>query len=205
MHLSIAEGFDSMRNHWVWERGWRPGRAKYAFHLTWDEAPAVEAVAMATSPVLAHFTQLDPIPVPWLHMTLTGIGFVDEVSGDALAAITDDVFSAWRPGTVTFDGMLVVHEAVLMTALGEPWLATLVDVQRDACDRHLGTREWRGFWPHTSVSYCHGAQDPKPLRDALSPVVAELPTSITATPTLTLMRIRRDDDRVYRWDVLREA
>jgi hypothetical protein len=34
-----------MADHWWWRPGWRPGRRMYTWHVTFGEAPEVQALA----------------------------------------------------------------------------------------------------------------------------------------------------------------
>src|SRR5262249_4986867 len=70
----------TMRNHWYWRPGWRPGRHFYTWHLTFDHAHDLHALVDTYQRRLADLPGLDLIPRPWLHLTLQGVGFVDEVT-----------------------------------------------------------------------------------------------------------------------------
>ena len=76
-----------MREHW-WRPGWRPGRRMYAWHVTFGDQPAVQDLAARARGLLRDVPWLEPVPGPWLHLTMQGIGFVDEVAADDLAAVT---------------------------------------------------------------------------------------------------------------------
>ena len=61
----------------------------------WGGPAAVRELASAVRPVLSRFDRVDPVPVPWLHLTMNGLGFSDEVAGARLEAISDEVFTFW--------------------------------------------------------------------------------------------------------------
>jgi hypothetical protein len=79
---------EETRDHWYWRPGWRVGRSFYTWHLTFQNAAEVAALA-------AYYQQqmplpsLDPVPAEGLHMTLQGVGFTDEVTDTDIQAITD--------------------------------------------------------------------------------------------------------------------
>ncbi|MEU4332931.1 hypothetical protein [Nonomuraea dietziae] len=52
-----------------------------------EDQPAIHEVARRIQPELAATGALGPIPLEWLHMTMQGVGFTDEVSEETLAKI----------------------------------------------------------------------------------------------------------------------
>jgi hypothetical protein len=85
----MTETTQSMRDHWWWQPGWRVGRSLYTWHVTFNDQPAVHQLAADYAPVLNDLPTLDPVPVRWLHLTMQGIGFTDEVDRADVDAITD--------------------------------------------------------------------------------------------------------------------
>lgn len=210
MKLSAAEDLDRTRDHWWWRPGWAPGRRMITFHLTMEHAPAVRELASAAREALAPFDALDLVPERGLHLTMTGVGFADELTDAQVQQISERVFTAWQqqtarpvPPRLEFGELFVAHESAMLLAEPSPWLAELSQAQRDAVDEIVGPQSWGMFWPHLSVAYCNGAIDPVPLIEALTPVAAAAPEQIHARPTLTLMRLGRDEHE-YAWDVLRQ-
>ena len=65
------------------------------FHLTMERADAVRGFARSVRSVLERFECVDPVPESWLHLTMNGLGFADEVPDDRLEAIADEVFALW--------------------------------------------------------------------------------------------------------------
>ena len=63
------------------------------FHLTMERADAVRGLARSVRPVLERFELVDLVPEPWLHLTMNGLGFADEVPDDRLEAVADEVFA----------------------------------------------------------------------------------------------------------------
>ncbi len=61
-----------MTDHWWWRPGWRPGRRMYYWHVTFPEAPAVQAFAAAARERLAGLPGMDLVPGQWLHLTIAG-------------------------------------------------------------------------------------------------------------------------------------
>lgn len=207
MQITLNDGTTETNNHWRWTRGWRPRRRKYAFHLTMEQAPAVHEIADAVRAALGTIDELDLIPRHWLHLTMTGIGFTDEVSDEQLDAVSGPVFDAWQrldSPALEFTGLLVADEASMLKAQLPEWLAQLLDLQRRAVDEVLGTRQWGIFRPHVSLSYSNGTTPVDPIVEALRPIADGLPDTVPATPTLTLLRLGKDN-RMYEWDTVRQA
>lgn len=95
-----------LRNHWYWRPGWGVGTRYYTFHLTFEEAPELSAEAERYRPALGAFPQRDLVPDAWLHLTMTGVGFAQDVSADDLDAVADQVWTgleALKPEPLVLD------------------------------------------------------------------------------------------------------
>lgn len=206
MQFGVVPDLNHTRNHWYRRPGWASGRRMYTFHLTMEGAAEVHRAGSLVRPVLDRFPQIDPVPTQWLHLTMRGIGFTDEVSADQLTDVADEVFDGWSDhdkGELTFDSALLAHESVMLAAHQQAWLTDLDQLQRAAIDRVLGERDWADLWPHLSLGYANATMPIGPLIESLTPAFQALPATIDATPTLTLMRLRRRE-RLYCWEVLRQ-
>jgi hypothetical protein len=75
----------TITDHW-W---WRPGRRRYAWHVTFADIPSVGRLAARARARarLAGLPGLDLVPARWLHLTMQDVGFTDEVPDADLAAI----------------------------------------------------------------------------------------------------------------------
>jgi hypothetical protein len=113
----MTETTQSMRDHWWWRPDWRVGRSFYAWHVTFDDQPAVHRLAAGYAPVLNDLPTLDPIPVRWLHLTMQGIGFTDEVNRtdvDAIVTAARDRCAALAPFTITLGPARLDPEALML-------------------------------------------------------------------------------------------
>lgn len=207
MRIDIAAGLTEMRSHWdSSDPQWRPGMRKYAFHLTMQQAPAVQQIAEDAHRALAGFEGLDPVETPWLHLTMSGLGATEQVTPpqlDAIGGLVFEHFAALKTPRVEFDHLRVEEEGVLLAAERSDWLMLLNQVQRDAIDEVLGAREWRDFWPHVSLAYCSAPTEASAVKDALGAVASGVPEKVEGVPTLTLMQLRREN-HTYQWDIIRE-
>jgi 2'-5' RNA ligase len=200
---------DRLTDHWWWRPGWHVGRSAYTWHITFDSpsaAPLHELVDQL-QPALAG-PELDLIPQRWLHLTMQGVGFTDEVSDEDVVAIADAA-AARLAHVPPFDLTLGPIEAdpegegLLIT----PWAA--VAAVRDAVRAGIGD-VWTevpeaadGFRPHVSVAYNNSSAEPGPLRDRVAPLREIAPVTIPVS-SVQLIRLDRDE-KVYKWDVVRDV
>src|SRR5690348_7434574 len=78
----------SLRNHWWWRPGWTTGRHYYACHLTLDDQPQLRQLVARYQQAIEDRPGLDLIPPEWLHITMQGIGFTDEIGITELRRLT---------------------------------------------------------------------------------------------------------------------
>lgn len=183
MFLVTGDSVTHTEDHWARRSHWAGGRRQLTFHLVFDGT----GMAHATAPVrhaIDRVEALDAVPPPWLHLTLTPIGFTDEVDPDAAAAVAADVF-----------------EGVLLPPQRADWLDALVQRQRDAVDRHLGAREWGAFHPHVSLAYANRAAPITDVAGALADPAREA-SGVEVRPTLAHLE-QTCADHLYSWRVLR--
>jgi 2'-5' RNA ligase len=203
-----ADGNDT-RDHWWWRPGWRPGRSFYTWHILVEDQPAIHEYARQIQPELAATGALGPIPLEWLHMTLQGVGFTDEVSEQALqeiAAAVSERVAGLGPVPVKLGPPVVDPEGVNLPV--QP--AEAVDVVRRAV--RAGIAEvWgaervpeaeAGFTPHVSLAYSHTSGRPlAPIQGVLERHAAALPAVLTRVSLIDINR----DDRVYVWRLLQQT
>jgi hypothetical protein len=197
---------ESVRNHWWWRPGWQAGRHFYACHLTLEDQPQLRDLIRHYQDALAHVGNLDIIPSRWLHLTMQGIGFVDEISPADLVRITEQIGEQLRsttPPTVTFHKPTVRPEAVYVKAHpAEPIFQLRLTVYQ-AIASALGTERFHEpppdrerYRPHVSAAYVNSDGPAQPIIDAISKAD---PSAITATfrtvPVLTFHR----DCQMYEW------
>lgn len=199
----MAETAQSMRDHWWWRPGWRVGRSFYTWHVTFDDQPAVHRLATDYAPVLNDLPTLDPIPVRWLHLTMQGIGFTDEVDRadvDAIADATRDRCAALAPFTITLGParvdpealMLPVHPAEPVTRLRATIRAAIADVwgpDNVPEDPH-------GFRPHVSLAYSNAAGPAEPIIQRLA---AQSATAAEITVHRAALIDLNRDHHAYEW------
>lgn len=192
-----------MASHWWWRPGWRPGRRMYAWHVTFPDAPAVQALAAAARERLAGLPGIDLVPGQWLHLTTQGVGFTDEVSDGDLAAVAGAGrarLARVAPATVTIGPARVVTEGVGCDAWPAQSLTPARDAVRDAIGDVRGAArvpEASEWWPHVSLGYASAAGPAGPFEAALDGFTDVAPHTVSA---IQLIRLGRDNHQ-WEWDV----
>jgi hypothetical protein len=87
--MSVIGPADHMRNHWWWRPGWRAGRRMYTWHITFDDQHSLRELVKAYQAALTSLDGLDLVPISWLHLTMQGVAFTDEISWQEVADITE--------------------------------------------------------------------------------------------------------------------
>jgi 2'-5' RNA ligase len=189
-----------MRDHWWWRPGWAPGARHLQWHLTFEGQEALARRVLDIQRTVAGIEVLEPVPVPWLHLTLVGLG-------NAACQSDDDVHAAITSAHRRLDGMpamtlafgrVVVFEesVVLAPDASQPLTdlhAALVDSLRDVADSAPPAVV---FTPHLSVAYAKGVISIDAVTEAISRDAGPPVTSVR--PTLSLVELERDCQQ-YRW------
>ncbi len=201
--LSPGSHADRVHNHWWWRPGWRIGRRFYTWHLTFESADELHRLVASYQRALGVLPGLDFIPAKWLHLTVQGIGFVDEVTADDLTRITDAVcreLATMEPLRLTFDDAFVGDEAIVLPPRDSAGVVKLRKVIRDAIASVWGAENVpenaERFRPHVSVAYfaADGAATPYVAAiEAVSPAPAQV-----TIPAASLIELNRDH-RMYQW------
>ncbi len=108
--------------HWWWRPEWTVGRRFYAWHLTFEDQPDVHRVAAAYRSALANIPALDPVPDPWLHLTMQGVGFVEDVDAKDREAIVRRARESLReiePFTLEFGRPAITSESIRWDPAGD--------------------------------------------------------------------------------------
>jgi 2'-5' RNA ligase len=206
MTASGTEAATAVRNHWWWRPGWRLGRHFYACHLTMEDQPQLRELIRQYQDVLADQANLDLIPPRWLHMTMQGIGFTDEVSEADIALATERVGERLRslePPTVTFDQPTIHPEAIYLKAHPKEPVYQLRRAVYSAIRSALGADRFSeplpdqdDYTPHVSIAYVHKDGPARPIAEAIDRVSVEPVT--TALRSVSVLVFHRDH-QMYEW------
>ncbi len=196
------EPFERMRDHWWWRPGWKEGRSFYTWHLTFQDAADVHRLAHDYLTNL-HLPALDHIPDRWLHLTMQGVGFTDEIAAEDIDRIVQAVrqrFEALHPFEITLGPAAVDPEVVRLGVTPAAPVANLRRAIRQGIADVWGAENVPepadGFQPHVSLAYSSGTAPAEPV---LRAVAAHTFRSATFTVTEAQLIILNRDHREYQW------
>lgn len=190
-----------MRDHWWWRPGWEVGRRFYTWHLTFSGQNDVHRLAADYRGALADTAGLTPVPDRWLHLTMQGIDFVEQVEDsdveDIVRSATDRLSKIY-----SFDlqlGAAVVDpEAVLLPVTPAEPVRAVRDAIRGAIGDVLPEvpEQAGGFTPHVSVAYSSARGPAEPVMQALA---NQMITPATARISTAELIVIHRDNHMYEW------
>lgn len=200
---------EQLRDHWWPRPGWRPGRIMCTWHLTFEHAPELHDLVEVYHRALAPLPGLDLVPPEWLHLTIQGVGYRDELTDEQLDAVTDAVRAELKPVPafdLTFHRAVVLGEAIaLPPEPTEPLHHVLAAIRAGIAialgtEARTGPEQRVGFRPHVTIAYSCTEASAQPYaqaaRDAAPPSVC--------VPITEVALIDQDRQltpaRLYRWD-----
>lgn len=80
-----------VRNHWWPRAGWHPGRLVYTWHLTFEHAPELHRLVETYQAPLSGLQGLNLVPIQWLHLTVQGVGFADDLTQNQINQVVKAV------------------------------------------------------------------------------------------------------------------
>ncbi|WP_320064270.1 2'-5' RNA ligase family protein [Micromonospora sp. RTGN7] len=201
--LAPGQHAGEVRNHWWWRPGWRVGRRFYAFHITFEDQHQLYDTATAYRTALAEMPSLTLIPDRWLHLTMQGVGFADELAQDVVQDVADEarsLLAAVPAIQVEFGPVVVAEEAIVMPAVPAEPIHELRHLTRQAIGRVLGTdkvgEDPDRFRPHVSIAYTTAGGPAEPYVEATSR--ANIRPARVAIRHLDLIEMHRDQ-QMYEW------
>jgi 2'-5' RNA ligase len=197
---------DQLRSHWWWRPGWQVGTRFYAWHITVADQPGLHQLASRYQTELATVDGLDLIPRDWLHLTMQGVGFVDEVTHEQLSDILSSArvrLARVKPVLLRFHRPVIRPEAIALPPAPVEPVQQLRTVVREAIADVVGpdavpdTAD--GFQPHISLAYVSTEQPADNTRHAIERIDAE-PVDLVVT-AVSLIEMHRDR-RMYEWQTV---
>jgi 2'-5' RNA ligase len=179
----------------------------YTWHVTFGDQARLHEVASSYQRTLARLPGLDVIPMPWLHLTMQGIAFTDEVSLDDISGIIQEArerLASRQPVSLTIGPALVDPEAILLrvappsslTPVRADLRAAIADVRGAAAVPEAD--DWE---PHISIAYSNGNGPAAPFAEALA-TVTNVYADITIS-AVSLIELSRDA-HLYQWSTKAE-
>ncbi|MFC0628285.1 2'-5' RNA ligase family protein [Kribbella deserti] len=194
---------EELRDHWWWRPGWKIGTRFYAWHITVDDQPGLHELAERYQAELATVPGLDLIPRDWLHLTMQGDGFVEDVPPEQVEAILAAARN--RLGEIAafeahFGRPVVTAEAIILPPDPVEPFDQLRTAVRAAIGDALGPtavpEEANGYRPHISLAYVNAQQPAANAIQAIERVTAG--AARTSIRTVSLIEMHRDN-RMYEW------
>lgn len=204
-YTALYADHETMANHWWWRPGWQVGTRFYAWHITQQDQPQVLDLVHRYRTAVGAIASLDPIPDEWVHMTLQGVGHVEDVDQATLDRVVEAVtqrLAVLAPITTTFQRAHIAHEALILPPDKPEAFTEVRQAIRQGITDALGTcpESEDGFRAHVSAAYSNADADSAPIRDALDRAQPATPAEATYTH-VSLIRMHRDR-RMYEWETL---
>jgi 2'-5' RNA ligase len=202
--LAPGEHATQVRDHWWWRPGWRVGRRFVAFHVTFGGQQDLYRLAGDYRKTLAGFDTLTFVPDHWLHLTVQGIGFTDELrrtTVDDIAAEASIRLATVPAVAARFREIVVADEAIAIPAMPPKPIRLVRDTTRSAIAAVLkdAPEDPQRFRPHVSVAYIEADGAAGPYVRAVQAANAE-PAQVVIGQ-VDLIEMHRDH-RMYEWKVL---
>jgi hypothetical protein len=206
--VSILYVPERLVNHWTHLPEWWPGRRLWVFYLTFAGEPALYAAVRAYQAVLQGIDELDLVHQSWLHTTIQGIAFADELAAEAIGAIERDARAAIGDAelpALTVAPPVLDHDAISMPVDPVDELVAVRRELRASVIRTLGhgglyqlPQPLTGFRPHISIAYVNrDVPDADGIQRRLDVVAA--PDLVIPVPQVSLVLLGREGGRWF-WD-----
>lgn len=201
---------EPMRDHWWWRPGWRVGRSFYTWHITFDDQAALAELAEHYAPLLRRLAVLDAVPNRWLHLTMQGIGFTDDVRRaevDAIVAAARRRCADLRPFALTLGPVRLDAEALGLAVRAVDPLTKVRDAIRAAIGDvwSLGNvpEPAENFHPHVTLGYSNAAGAAEPIAQALEEFNGDYTCEVDVSAA-SLIELNRDQ-KMYVWEDVARA
>lgn len=198
---------EDFRDHSKWRPDWTADRPRLLWYLTFEDHAEFHAAATVMDAALAD-CNADVVPPRWLHMTLTDVGFIDELDDRVVHASSRRVVDAVRgmaPQEVTLGPLGALPGAVVLMAGPARQLLRLRERVRRATARAgipVPDDLDGPFVPHVSLCYMRRDSDHDRLRHV---VEACEPRTVTVRCDRVSQVVVSRTNGHYEWQLLAEA
>jgi 2'-5' RNA ligase len=193
-----------LRDHRQWRPDWTAGRVSLLWYLTFEDQNPLRAWQDAARTLLQPSPSLAVVPTAWLHLTVTDLGFVEDLSPAEVASVVAaaraelDGFGLpeLRLGPAT-----TMDDSLVLEAAPAADLERLTALLRTAGARVLGDRAHDGVGgsaPHVTVGYVSGECDQHELLDHLGAAADDV---VAARATAVVLAAVTRHEQHYEWTV----
>lgn len=198
---------DVMSDHWWLRPGWTPTTEYVTVHVTFDGVTSLHGFVRDYHAALWGLRGIDLVPERWLHLTMQGIAFAEEIAPATVAEIGEVArdLLAGVPSVDAVVGRPQVHRGgVICDVTPTTRLAAIRGQVRRAIGIVLGPNRVPGdegsFWPHVSLAYAAGDVPAAGVIDALASVGPVVEPHVRIR-SVDIIRLRRDG-HCYVWTPL---
>ena len=178
------------------------------WHLTFDHASQLHQLVSAYQAALGPLPGLNLVPLQWLHLTIQGVGYADELPPGQLDKVTEAVSSelvTMPTFTLTFHDAVVRDEAIALPPRPvEPLHELLARLRRGIATAtgapvHTGPEQAHGFHPHVTIAYSHTDTSAQPYAEVLNNVSPQAAAVTVAKIALINQERLLEPHWLYRW------
>jgi hypothetical protein len=198
----------SLVNHWTHLPEWWPGRRLWVFYLTYAGQRDLHAAVRDYQGALDGIDELDLVHESWLHTTIQGVTFADELGPDEIVQLEAEARAAIGRAhlpALTVSRPVLDNDAVSMPVDPvDPVLAVRAEL-RACVTRTLGADKLYqlpqprgGFRPHISIAYVNAdVPDAGWIQHQLDRIAA--PDLAVPVPQVSIVLLAREGGRWF-WD-----
>ena len=193
---------DALSDHWQWRPEWTVDRPCLLWYLTFENQPRLWQLAERLHNRLDGVSSVDPVPPPWLHLTVEDVAFVDEIAPRQVEDLVEAAASAlvgWSAPPLVLGPVAEMRDALVLEAAPRQDLHELRDRLRACTSVAVGPDNVRGprrFAPHVSFAYVNAPCDPHQVLEPIGDLGEE--RVVVSVPRLTLAAVTRRN-RHYQW------
>ncbi|MFD8609700.1 2'-5' RNA ligase family protein [Streptomyces sp. NPDC059631] len=195
-----------MRDFWE-AHHWPEGERRVHWHLLFEDQPAVHDFARAHAELLAQYTELSPVPVEWLHVTLQSVGPLTAETAAAVAEAARPALAGIEPFAIEIGPAQAIHNGVVTAIYPEDGISELYWALRRTTESVVGAETMptapERFWPHLSLAYSGARWDHDDLTRALVRLRPPRPW-MTVTRAVLVDQEQAWRDK-YTWRVIAEV
>lgn len=194
---------DDHANHWEWRPEWGKHRPCWFWYLTFDQQTVEHVVPARDLDRLRSTPWLDAVPAPWLHLTISEVGFADGLDDPVVTQIHDivkDLTGDECQLPLRLGPVHAMRTAIVLQAEGGDRLRRLQQRVREATARVLDADgsllHPHEFRPHVTLGYLN-----QPVaKDEVADLVAGMDgvAASVRTADLALVAVTRQGGH-YRW------